>query len=188
MSNRPNITIDEQQLSQIVDIFFAKMLDDYRINRYFYARPFVEQTAPLKQLLNALLGAESVEPQTLSALADGVFTAAFARGNAKPSLVNNRDFAFLGTLMNGNIVGDDETPQLTLLCPAHSHFLRLQPLDENYDVVLELLQNTLDQLAVPKETAQQIMVFAESGRDGVMGRGKAIYENEDKSSRVHTHG
>ncbi len=83
MSNRPNITIDEQQLSQIVDIFFAKMLDDYRINRYFYARPFVEQTAPLKQLLNALLGAESVEPQTLSALADGVFTAAFARGNAK---------------------------------------------------------------------------------------------------------
>ncbi len=53
---------------------------------------------------------------------------------------------------------------------------------------LELLQNTLDQLAVPKETAQQIMVFAASGRDGVMGRGKAIYDNEDKSSRFHTHG
>lgn len=188
MNNRPNITIDEQQLAQIVDIFYAKMLDDYRINRYFYPRPFVEQTTPLKHLLNALFGGEPVEQQTLSALADDVFKVAFARGNAKPSLVNNRDFAFLGTLMNGNILGDDETPLLTLLCPAHSHFLRLQPLDENYDVVLELLQNTLDQLAVPKETAQQIMVFVESGRDGVMGRGKAIYENEDEPSRFHPHG
>jgi hypothetical protein len=64
----------------------------------------------------------------------------------------------------------------------------LQPLEENYDVVLELLQNTLDELAVPKETAQQILAFAESARDGVMGRGKAIYNNESQSSLFHTHG
>jgi hypothetical protein len=111
MNNRPNITIDDQELSQMVDMFYTKMLNDYRINRYFFTRPFVEQTEPLKQLLKAVFSIEPVDPETLSALADDVFTAAFARGNAKPSLVNNRDFAFLGTLMSGNIVGDDAKHQ-----------------------------------------------------------------------------
>jgi truncated hemoglobin YjbI len=180
--------IDKDLISQVVDVFYSSMLDDYRINRYFYSRPIDEQTAPLKQLLYTLLDDKPVEPEKLSELTDRYFTAAFARGNAKPSLVNNRDFAFLGTLMNGNIVGDDETPQLTLLCPAHSHFLRLQPIEENYDVVLEILKNTLRQLSVPQDIASNIMSFAESGREGVLGRGEAIYDHDDLSTTFRTHG
>lgn len=188
MSNNLAAKIDKNLISQVVDVFYTNLLDDYRINRYFYSRPIAEQTAPLKELLYALLGYEPAGPEKLSDLADRYFAAAFARGNAKPSLVNNRDFAFLGTLMNGNIVGDDETPRLTLLCPAHSHFLRLQPIEESYDVVLEILASALRQLNVPQETADELLSFAASGRDGVLGRGQTIYDHDDVSTAFRTHG
>ena len=189
MSNPLKFSLDDQLLAEIIDIWYAKMRDDYRINRYFYDRPLAEQAKPLKQLLSTLLASGSVESQKLSELVDDAFAAAFARGNAKPSLVNNRDFAFLGALINGNIVGDDEgIPRLTLLCPAHSHFLRLNPIDDVYDVALELLQATLDQLNVAKETAMQLIGFVALGKESVMGRGEPIFDNDESSSRFRTHG
>jgi len=189
MNSTPSLKIDDQLLSKIVDVWYAKMRDDYRINRYFYDRPLDEQTEPLKHLLRALLGSEPVTSQIVSELADDAFTAAFARGNAKPSLVNNRDFAFLGALINGNIVGDDDgTPNLTLLCPAHSHFLRLQPIDDIYDFALELLQTTLDELNMVDDISHQLMVFVASGKESVMGRGNPIFDDNDKSDHFHTHG
>ncbi len=180
--------IDENLVSKIVDVLYASMLDDYRINRYFYSRPIEDQTEPLKQLLYSLLGEESVEPKKLSELADDYFAAAFARGNAKPSMVNNRDFAFLEMFVTGDFVGSDEKPHLTLLCPGHSHLLRLQPIDDNYDVVLEVLQNSLNQLDIPSDTAAEIITFAAAGRDGILGRGRAIYDDGDKSIEFRTHG
>ncbi len=189
MNNISTLHLDKQLLFEIVDVWYAKMRDDYRINRFFYDRPLAEQTAPLKSLFSALLGNEAVAQHRISELADEAFTAAFARGNAKPSLVNNRDFAFLGALINGNIVGDDDgTPRLTLLCPAHSHFLRLQPVDDVYDVALDLLQATLDQLNIANEMARQITTFVASGKESMMGRGKSLIEDEDKSNRFRTHG
>ena len=189
MNSPLKFNLDHQLLGQIVDGWYEKMRDDYRINRYFYDRPLADQAARLKSLLTALLTTESVAPQKISELADEAFTAAFARGNAKPSLVNNRDFAFLGALMNGNIVGDDDgTPRLTLLCPAHSHLLRLQPVDDVYDVALELLQATLVQLNAANETTKQLIHFMTLGKEGVMGRGNPIYEDDDRSSRFTTHG
>lgn len=188
MSTSLSINLEPSLLSKIVDDWYAKMRDDYRINRYFYDRPITTQAAALNQLLSALLANQAVDPQILSELADEAFSTAFARGNAKPSMVNNRDFAFLGTLMNGDIFGDDDGgPRLTLLSPAHSHFLRLQPIDDVYDVAIELLQTTLKQLAVASETASQLLALVASGRDGVMGRGKPIYD-DDNSSRFRTHG
>lgn len=189
MSSTLKFNLDDQKLGELVAVWYAKMRDDFRINRYFYDRPLADQVVSLKNLLGALLSTESVEPETLSMLADQAFTAAFARGNAKPSLVNNRDFAFLGALMNGNIVGDDDgTPRLTMLCPAHSHFLRLQPVDEVYDVALELLQAALDQLKFTGETAVPLTKLVASGRDSVMGRGEPIFDDEERSSRFSTHG
>jgi len=189
MSSPLKFSLDDKLLAQVIDVWYAKMRDDYRITRYFYDRPLTEQAAPLKQLLCSLLGSEPVEPQKLSELADAAFTAAFARGNAKPSLVNNRDFAFLGTLMNGNIVGDDDgAPRLTLLCPAHSHFLRLNPIDDVYEVAVELLQAALDQLNVADEAAMRLTRFVASGKDSVMGRGEPIFDNEERSARFSTHG
>ncbi|WP_446810522.1 hypothetical protein ACH50O_02705 [Methylomonas sp. 2BW1-5-20] len=188
MNDKLTPTIDENLVSKLVDVFYASMLDDYRINRYFYSRPIDDQTNPLKRLLNAMFAGNPVEPKKLSELADDFFAAAFARGNAKPSLVNNRDFAFLEMFVTGDIVGSDEKPHLTLLCPGHSHLLRLQPIDDNYDVVLEILQNSLKQLNIPQDTAAEIMAFAASGRDGILGRGLAIYDDGDKSIEFRTHG
>ncbi len=189
MSGTLKFNLDDQLLAKIVDVWYASMRDDYRINRYFYDRPLPDQAKRLQRLLSALFANVSVEPEKLSELADEAFTTAFARGNAKPSLVNNRDFAFLATLMNGNIVGDDDgAPRLTLLCPGHSHFLRLQPIDEVYDVALELLRVALERFNVAAETISQLIDFVALGKDSVMGRGKPIYESEERSSRFTTHG
>ncbi|MEY4717663.1 MAG: hypothetical protein RL563_281 [Pseudomonadota bacterium] len=181
--------IDQSLISKIIDVFYPSLLDDYRINRYFYSRPLEEQSKPLKALMNALLGGQPIEASKLSELADDFFTAAFARGNAKPSMVNNRDFAFLTTLMNGNIVGDDDgTPQLTLLCPGHSHLLRLQPIDDNINVVIEHLKSALKQLSVSEELTAELLAFAESGRKGLLGQGSTIFEDGEMSTQFRTHG
>lgn len=188
MNSKPRPKVDKTLVSAIVDVLYPSMLDDYRINRYFYPRPLNEQAKSLKQLMYALLSEEHVEAKKLSELADNCFTAAFARGNAKPSLVNNRDFAFLEMFVTGDIVGSDEKPRLTMLCPGHYHLLRLQPIDDNFDVVLELLQNSLKQVGVAEEIAAEIMAFVASGRDGIFGRGQAIYDDGGQSNEFRTHG
>jgi truncated hemoglobin YjbI len=185
--NRGNLA-DENLISNIIDCFYPKILDDYRINRYFYTRTIDEQTKPLKLLINALLNENGVSPKQISELADDFFTAAFAKGNAKPSLVNNRDFAFLEMFVTGDIVGGEHESELVLLCPAHSHLLRLQPNEDNYDVVLENLANTLKELNIADKLASEILAFAATGRDSILGRGNAIYNEDDASTRFRTHG
>lgn len=179
---------DENQISNIIDVFYQNLLDDFRVNRYFYTRPIIEQTRPLKLLINALLNVNKSPPKQISELADNYFTVAFARGNAKPSLVNNQDFAFLEMFVTGDLVGGEQKPSLELLCPAHSHLLRLQPNDDNYDVVIENLANTLQQLKIADKLASEILAFAETGRDNILGRGKAIYNEDDVSTLFRTHG
>ncbi len=185
--NRGNLA-DENLISNIIDCFYPKILDDYRINRYFYTRTIDEQTKPLKLLINALLNENGVSPKQIAELADDFFTAAFAKGNAKPSLVNNRDFAFLEMFVTGDIVGGEHESELVLLCPAHSHLLRLQPNEDNYDVVLENLANTLKELNIADKLASEILAFAATGRDSILGRGNAIYNEDDASTRFRTHG
>lgn len=179
---------DENLISNIIDVFYPSLLDDYRVNRYFYSRPIEEQTKPLKLLINALLKTDGVNLKQVSELADNFFTAAFARGNAKPSLVNNRDFAFLEMFVTGDLVGGEQQSRLIVLCPAHSHLLRLQPNDDNYDVVIEHLADALQQLKVADKLASQILAFAETGRDNILGRGKEIYNEEGVSTHFRAHG
>jgi truncated hemoglobin YjbI len=179
---------DENLISNIIDVFYENLLNDYRVNRYFYSRPIAEQTKPLKLLINALLNTNEVTLKQLSDLADSFFTAAFAKGDAKPSLVNNRDFAFLEMFVTGDIVGGEHKSNLVLLCPAHSHLLRLQPNDDNYDVVIENLANALQILKIDNNLASKILAFAETGRDNILGRGKAIYNEEGVSTLFRTHG
>lgn len=180
--------VDENLISRIVDVFYQDLLDDYRINRYFYTRPLAEQTKPLKSLVNALLHRNRFTDKQVWEFANDFFTAAFARGNAKPSLVNNRDFAFLEAFVTGDIVNAGQPSELIVVCPAHSHLLRLQPIEDNYDVVMEVLANALKQLNITGQLASQILAFAESGRASVMGRGKAIYNEDDMDTHFRTHG
>ena len=186
--NETTFLADENLISNIVDVFYQDLLDDYRINRYFYSRPIEEQTKPLKLLINALNNRSEYTDKEVWEFADDFFTAAFARGNAKPSLVNNRDFAFLEAFVTGDIVNTGKPSELVLLCPAHSHLIRLQPTDDNYDVVIENLTNALQQLNIPDNLASQILAFAERGRDSVLGRGEAIYNEDDMDTHYRSHG
>ena len=179
---------DENLISSVVDVFYQDLLDDYRINRYFYTRPINEQTKPLKSLIYALLNRSQFKDKDVWELADDFFTAAFARGNAKPSLVNNRDFAFLEAFVTGDIVNAGKPSELVLLCPAHSHLIRLQPNDDNYDAVIDNLANALRELNITDELASKILAFAESGRESVLGRGKEIYNEGDVETHYRSHG
>lgn len=156
-------SIDTVLLNKIIDGCFEKALDDYRVNRFFNSNPVSEQTRPLKDFIRLVLnGAKGKE---LTEKLGDYFAAAFARSNAKPSLVNGNDFMFLL-----DIVGGRDLQVITPLCPAHNFLLKLEPNDDNYDVMMEHLQATLNELRLDNTLAEQILAFAESGRESALGR------------------
>jgi truncated hemoglobin YjbI len=160
---------DHVLISKIVDVFYAKMLDDYRINRFFFTRPAAEQADALKAFLKAYFNTfNSADEKVLDAL-DGYFTTAFARTNAKPSLVTGNDFAFLL-----DIVGGQEIRTITLLTPAHCFLIKLGPDDFHYDIVMEHLADSLKQLNITEDLTYQILALAEKGRDGLLARGVEV--------------
>jgi hemoglobin len=157
---------DETLIGAIVDVLYDKMLDDYRVNRFFSSRPVAEQTGPLKVYLNAALAGRNNTESELLELLDDYFMAGFARTNAKRSLVSGNDFAFLL-----DIVGGREIRTITLLCDAHSHLIKLGPDDFHYDIAMEHLADSLKALELTDDVVDRILVMAESARGGVLGRG-----------------
>ncbi len=155
--------MDTAIVGQIIDRLFEKMADDFRINRFFNAEPVKDKTRPLKTLVTLLLnGAKACEQH--DAL-NQCFTAAFAKHNAKPSLVTGNDFAFLL-----DVIGGQEIRTITPLCECHSFLLKLNPDDSHYDVLMEHLQASLKELNIGQPLSQQLLAFAESGREGCLGR------------------
>ncbi|AMK76657.1 MULTISPECIES: hypothetical protein [Methylomonas] len=160
---------DQALIGKIVDALYAKMLDDYRINRFFFTRPAAEQADALKAYLKVYFNSfNSADEKVLDAL-DAYFTTAFARTNAKPSLVTGNDFAFLL-----DIVGGQEIRAITLLSPAHCFLIKLGPDDFHYDIVMEHLADVLKQLNIAEDLAYQMLALAEKGRDGLLARGAEI--------------
>jgi truncated hemoglobin YjbI len=155
--------IETALVDKIIDVCFDKMLDDYRVNRFFNNRPANEQTKPLKSLVKLLLSGARLSEQ-LDVLNE-YLTAAFARSNAKPSLVTGNDFAFLL-----DVIGGQDIQTITPLCECHCFLLKLGPDDSHYDVLMEHLQSSLKELNVSHELSQQFLGFAESGREGCLGR------------------
>lgn len=160
---------DTGLINQITDLLYAKLHDDYRINRFFGSRPLAEQTDALKAYLQSLFGAGNHDNSQLLSLLDDFFTAAFARNNAKPSLVTGNDFMFLL-----DIVGGDAPRPLAPLCASHNFLLKLLPDDSHYDVVMEHLTATLADLNIAEDVAYPLLALAEKGRDAVLGRGAEI--------------
>jgi len=160
---------DQAVIGKIVDVFYGKMLDDYRVNRFFFTRPAAEQAGALKAYLNLYFNSfNGADEKVLEAL-DQYFTTAFARTNAKPSLVTGSDFAFLL-----DIIGGQEIRAITLLSPAHSFLIKLGPDDFHYDIVMEHLADTLKQLNIADDLAYQMLALAEKGRDGLLARGVEV--------------
>lgn len=163
LNNSLPTTHHQAWVDQLIDNLYDKMLDDYRINRFFNGKPAAEQSPTLKAFIKASLDGKQ-EAERLELL-DRYFTAAFARNNAKPSLVTGNDFAFLL-----DIVGGQEIRTITALCEAHSFLLKLAPDDSHVDVVLELLQQTLTEMDIGDEARARLLALAEGARDGLLGR------------------
>ncbi|MCQ8182752.1 hypothetical protein NP603_16640 [Methylomonas sp. SURF-1] len=156
---------DDNWVGRIVDVFYAKMLDDYRINRFFFSRPATEQASALKAYLAAYFSTFNNKDEKVMAALDHYFTVAFARSNTKSGPAGGADFAF-----SRDIAGGQETKTIKLLCPAHSFLIKLGPDDFHYDIVLEHLNAALQQLNVADDLAYQMLALAEKGRNALLGR------------------
>lgn len=156
---------DDNWVGRIVDVFYAKMLDDYRINRFFFSRPAAEQAAALKAYLKAYFGNFNNKDENVLAALDHYFTVAFARSNAKPSPAGGNDLGLVP-----DIAGGQDNKTASLLCPAHNFLIKLGPDDFHYDIVLEHLNATLQQLNVADDLAYQILALSEKGRNALLGR------------------
>lgn len=165
-SHSPSVSIDAKLISDIVDVFYDKMLSDYRVNRYFTRRTTQqEQADALKKYLNHAIGGDTHSEQYLELLSN-YFMTAFARVEGSHSLVTGNDFMFLL-----DVIGGQDIRPITLLCNAHSHLMKLMPDDDNYDVVMEHVAASLQQLNITGELNRQLLALAESARDGVLARG-----------------
>ena len=154
-------------IDTIIDTCYSKLLDDYRINRFFNSNPLQEQTAALKLYVNSLINQQSLSDDLTLDLLNRYFQAAFARNNHKPSLVTGNDFGFLL-----DIVGGQDIRPITLLCENHAFLMKLLPDDSHYDVLIEHLETTLTEMNVAADLKTKLLTLAEQARDGVLARGK----------------
>ncbi len=112
----------EAAVNAAVDIFYRKVLADYRINRFFEHADIEKQAAKQKAFL----------------------TMAFGGPN--------------------NYTGTD-------MRQAHAHLVKKLGLsDSHFDVVMEHLTGTLQELNVPQNLIDQVAAIAESTRHDVLGR------------------
>jgi len=158
-------------IDKIVNDLGVRMLDDYRINRFFNSGSAMDQAQALLTLIRALAVKAPSNAEALEEICNDYFMAAFARSNAKPSLVNGNDFAFLL-----DIVGGREIREIMPLCESHAWLIKLGPDDFHYDVIMEHLAFSLQALGVAADVKQEIMAFAESGRDPVLARGQVMLQ------------
>ena len=156
-------------IDNIVEICYSKMLDDYRINRFFNNNPIKTQTGALKAYVGMLINQKPLKDEQTLELLNEFFQNSFARNNHKPSLVTGNDFGFLLDL-----VGGQEIRSITLLCENHSFLIKLLPDDSHYDVFVENLVATLKELNVDSELQSRLLNLAEQARDGVLARGRTF--------------
>ena len=120
-------------IDNVIETCFSKMLDDFRINRFFNSNPIKQQTAALKSYVDIVINQKPLNDDQTLELLNEFFQEAFARNNHKPSLVTGNDFGFLLDL-----VGGQEIRPITLLCENHSFLIKLLPDDSHYDAFLDL--------------------------------------------------
>ena len=154
-------------IDNIIETCYSKMLDDYRINRFFNTSPIKTQTAALKSYVGQVIEQKPLNDEQTLELLNDFFQNSFARNNHKPSLVTGNDFGFLLDL-----VGGQEVRTITLLCENHSFLLKLLPDDSHYDVFVENLTDTLKELQVDAELQNRLLTLAEQARDGILARGR----------------
>lgn len=156
-------TLSTVDIHQLVELCFEKMRADYRVNRFFNSLPPEQQLQPIKELLTIVW--HGGKWQENLELLDEVFTALFARNNAKPSLVTGRDFAFLL-----DVIGGRDLQVITPVCLCHQFLLKLQPDDFHVDVLIEHVSASLHELMFSEDSILQALALVESARELLLGR------------------
>lgn len=149
-------------VNNIIDTFLGKMLADYRVRRFFNDQNEAAQREALQAYLTGAMGGADVSADELIELLDNCFMVCFAR-NKRKSFVSEADFGFFGMIIS------QDKPSTKTLCPAHSHLLKFMPDNSHYDVVMEHLTDTLQELHVDKNLVPEILSMAESARNDVLG-------------------
>ena len=148
-------------IDSIVDVFYEKLLADYHVSRYFNDHDEDQQREALKTFLAACSGSNDASSE-INDLLNEYFLVAFAREKRK-SMVNESDFGFFGMII------EQDHPSTKRLCDAHTHLLKFMPDNSHYDVVMEHLANTLQELNISNSLATEVLAFSESARNDVLG-------------------
>jgi truncated hemoglobin YjbI len=148
----------ENAVNALVGSVYEKILDDYRVSRFFNDTETDKQVETLKKLVSAILHHAELKP-----FLTDFFMVAFARFKDKERYPDSALDYF------GYIIGQDN-PSTKWLCDSHSHLLKFMPEDSHYDVVMEHLTTSLQALNLDSAVVAEVLAFAESGRNGVLGK------------------
>ncbi|MDQ5940104.1 MAG: hemoglobin [Pseudomonadota bacterium] len=162
-SNLYNRLGGEESVSKLIDSFYEKMTDDYRISRFFNDDDKKTQRSTLKALAKAILEQHSPHTPEFKKLLTNFFMSAFARFKDKERLPES-GFAYFGYIIGQN------NPSSKFLCDSHSHLLKFIPEDSHYDLVMMHLTDSLQSLNVDPALMKEVLVIAESGRSGLLGK------------------
>lgn len=133
------------------------------IARFFCDDGRKEQLDTLKSLTKFISQNNSTSGDEFKALLTRFFMSAFARFKDK-ELYPDSSLAFFGYIIS------QDNPSSKLLCDSHSHLLKFMPEDSHYDVAIEHLRNALQELEIDGDLTADIVSFAESGRNSLLGK------------------
>ncbi len=148
----------ENTIAKLVENFYQKMLDDYRVSRFFNDTEYDKQRDALKNLVTAIF-----KQHEFQALLTPFFMSAFARFKDKERLPES-GFAYFGYII------DQNHPSPKWLCDSHSHLLKFMPEDSHYDILITHLTSSLQELQIDNALAKEVLVLAESGRNSLLGK------------------
>jgi len=154
----------EMIINNIIDIFYLKMLADYRVSRFFNTQNENEQKTALKAFMSAAYGDNTNKTkEDLNTLLNDFFTVAFSKSKRK-SFITGSDFGFFGLLI------EQDHPETHLLCRSHAHLLKFMPDDFHYDALVEHLNASLQQLNTDKNLIEEMLKITENARAYILGR------------------
>lgn len=154
---------DDKKLDKLIEVFYQKIIDDYRVTRFFCDDGRKAQLDSLKLLIRFIIQNNPTSGDEFKALLTRFFMSAFARFKDK-ELYPESSLAFFGYIIS------QDNPSSKLLCDSHSHLLKFMPQDSHYDVVIEHLTNSLQEFEIDENLITDIVLLVESGRDSLLGK------------------
>ena len=154
---------DNEKFDKLIENFYQKIIDDYRVTRFFCDDGRKEQLDALKALTKFITQNNLTSGDEFKTLLTRFFMSAFARFKDK-ELYPESSLAFFGYIIS------QDNPSSKLLCDSHSHLLKFMPQDSHYDATIEHLASSLQELDIDENLVAEILSLAECGRNSLLGK------------------